>query len=123
MIPVAKRDNFIAQIQCPWKSASCLRTRPSVEASEPVPPSNRVISDFFDHRGQEGKVDGVKGYVSGGQFCGLRFRRGGSWDAEPLGQASAYETLFLLHPDEIFTSISVLYRPSFGEGGALAVSD
>ena len=122
MIPAAERDSFIAQIQYPWRTPSCSRTRPSVEASEPLPPNYRVLSDFFDHRGQKDKVDGVKGYASGGQFCGLRFRRGGSWDAEPLGQASAYEILFLLHPDEVFTSISVLYRPSFGEGGALAVS-
>ncbi|KAI9768469.1 MAG: hypothetical protein M1840_004878 [Geoglossum simile] len=121
IVPAAERDNFTAQTQCPWKSPSCLRIRPSVEASEPLPPSNRVLADFFDHHGQEGKVDGVKGYVSGGQFCGLRFRRGGSWDVEPLGQASAYETLFLLNPDEVFTSISVLYRLSFGEGGALAL--
>jgi hypothetical protein len=89
-----------------------------VEASESIPRNSRVLSDFFDHRDQEGKVDGVKGYVSGGQFCGLRFRRGGSWDVEPLGQASAYETSFLLHPDEVFTSISVSYSLSF----ALSVS-
>jgi hypothetical protein len=121
----AKQARLIAEIQHPWKTPSCLRTRPSVETSDRLPPSYRVLSDFFDHRRQEDKVDGVKGYVSashGGQFCGLRFRRGGSWDTEPLGQASAYEVSFLLHLDEVFNSIFVLLHPSFGEGAALAVS-
>ncbi|KAH0557159.1 hypothetical protein GP486_005053, partial [Trichoglossum hirsutum] len=120
----AEPADLTAQIQHPWRTPSCLEPRPSVKISDNLSASYRVLSDFFDHIDQEHKVDGVKGYVSGGpggQFCGLRFRRGGSWDTEPLGQASAYETLFLLDPDEVFTSIFVLSHPSFGEGSAIAL--
>ncbi|KAH0544413.1 hypothetical protein FGG08_001439 [Glutinoglossum americanum] len=118
----AEQTKLIAQVQHPWRTPSYLRARPSIETYDQLSPSYRVLSDFFDHRSQEDKVDGVKGYVSasqGSQFCGLRFRRRGLWDVEPLGQASAHEISFLLHPDEVFTSIYVFLHP-FGGGGALA---
>ncbi|KAI9824763.1 MAG: hypothetical protein M1832_001591 [Thelocarpon impressellum] len=105
-----------------WKSPSVARARPTAETDSNLLGRYRVLADFFD----EG-VDGLKGYVTckgyvgRNRFCGLRFRRAGRWDAEPLGQASPYEMTFLLEPGEQFTSLYVSETGNFGAGNALAL--
>lgn len=94
--------------------------RPSAKADQSLLKRFYVLSDAFE-RESEGPLTGVKGYSIRNRFCGLRFRRGDSWDDEPLGQASAFESLFLIHKNERITTI-FMPEPVFGTVSAVAVS-
>ncbi|KAH0610106.1 uncharacterized protein H6S33_012652 [Morchella sextelata] len=99
-------------VQYPWKC----RTDEIMPVGD-IKPTSRVACVFFDDEAGKG-VDAVKGYVSkSGQFCGLVFRRGGSWCDNVFGHRSAYEVTMELKKGEKFTS---LYSPD-GNTGALAL--
>ena len=103
-----------------WKTPSIVADRPFAQTDADLLGKYCVLADFFYDANEHTKVDGVKGYVVHGKFCGLRFRRNGLWDETPLGQASSYETIFLLQPGEHFVSIFVSENGD-GSGDALAV--
>ena len=106
-----------------WKSPEIAKQYPEAEADQDLTRFEPVLVDIFAGTEQNPEIDGVKGYVivtrscnwnqgveaevTNTRFCGLRFRRGGLWDDEPLGQASAYERTFLLLADERIVLLSV----------------
>ncbi|KAI9679059.1 MAG: hypothetical protein M1829_001729 [Trizodia sp. TS-e1964] len=106
-----------------WISPNLHHQRPTAWMDIGNFPCYQVLLDFFDDNDSdpERRVDGIKGYVSNSRFCGLRFRRQGLWDTEPLGQSSAYETLFLLEPGETFVSLYSSAAPAPGGGPAIAL--
>ena len=104
-----------------WKSPAAMQAWPLAETDSNVLGKFAVLADFLGGADDLPLVDGVRGYVRGNRFCGLRFRRQGLWDELALGQASAFETQFLLEPGERFTSILVCETQKFGRGGALAL--
>lgn len=96
---------------------------PSAETDVNVLGKYCVLANFFSAPDGSDVVDGIRGYTHYERLCGLRCRRQGRWDAEPLGQASPYVVEFVLQPGERFASIYVSAKKQFGTGGALAVSD
>ena len=129
----------------PWKLPAVVNYHPGAEPDRDLTVFQTVLADFFVGSssmtdagdGFVAEADGVKGYVSthltgrmvhGTEeevivtlFCGLRFRRKGVWDDEPLGKMSAYEHVFLLWPDEKFVSIHCSSRELRTPPTALAV--
>ena len=119
-----------------WKSPEILDQYPEAEADRDLIPFEPVLMDIFAGTERNHEIDGVKGYVivtrswsqgaeaevTNTRFCGLRFRRGGLWDEEPLGQASAYENTFLLLPDEQIVLLSVSACNEFSAPLAFSVS-
>lgn len=105
-----------------WKPFSVAHSRPTAELDSTVLGKYRLLVDFFDDHQACARVDGVKGYTLHSRFCGIRFRRQCLWDEEPLGQASSYETEFLLNDGEEFTSLFITETEHLGRGGALSVS-
>ncbi|KAI9841388.1 MAG: hypothetical protein M1837_000720 [Sclerophora amabilis] len=116
----AEEANRLSQIQNHWKSAVVAKTHPLAETDSNVLGKFRVLADFFDGPRRSDRADGVKGYVNGTRLCGLRFRRHGLWDEEPLGQSSAFERTFLLKRSERFVSLFVAETMSLGGVGAMA---
>jgi len=98
-VPASKK--LISEmLQFPWKCRL-----DDVTADRKIKPTSRVACVFFDE--EEGKrIDAVKGYVGkSGDFCGLLFRRDGSWESNVFGHRSAYELTFELIEGERFASI------------------
>lgn len=120
-----------------WKSSDIMESYPWAEADQDLDRHYPVLADFLIYDKPKTKIDGIKGYwtstalnevvdgverdIATKRFCGLRFRRQGLWDEEPLGQASAYEQTFLLSPHEEIVSISICGAGQFGIRGAVAV--
>lgn len=120
-----------------WKSPDILKSYPSAKADQDLDKYYPVLADFVVDSKFNTGIDGIKGYwmstassvvvdeagrdLASTRFCGLRFRRRGLWDEEPLGQASAFERTFLLSPHEEIESISVSGAGQFGTGIAVAV--
>ncbi|KAI9884088.1 MAG: DNA-directed RNA polymerase I subunit rpa49 [Watsoniomyces obsoletus] len=122
---LAKREDQVAVMlqerRDRWKSTEIAERRPEAQIDQDLSRYEPVLTDFFVDEHGHHEVDGVKGYVThiyfsewedgeqrdaiSTRFCGLRFRRRGLWDEEPLGQASAFEEIFLLSPGETFVSV------------------
>ncbi len=137
---LAKGDDQVAAMRQErrnrWKSAEMAQRQPDAHADQDLSLFEPVLADLFVDEDGRHEVDGVKGYVTHiyylewtddeerlvttTRFCGLRFRRRGLWDEEPLGQASAYEETFLLSPQETFVSVVVSRQQ---HPTAIAVSD
>ena len=86
-------------LQFPWKY------RLDDKTAESLPP---VLHVYLLMEGWK-QIDAVRGYVGkSGDFCGLLFRRDGSWESNVCGHLSAYELAFELAEGEPFTRISFL---------------
>ncbi|KAI9816157.1 MAG: hypothetical protein M1826_001883 [Phylliscum demangeonii] len=118
-----------------WKSPQAATLYPLAELDE-SPLRFELMRANFLHSRDHRRIDGMKGYVvavsypkraggteegmHGTRFCGLRFRRGGLWDEEALGQESCYEHVFYFEPGEWIVSVTVAGGGQFAVRGSVA---